>query len=99
MIRLLIDWSRLDVGSSRTIMSGALIRARAMATRCNWPPDSCLGLLDRYSWPRPTTRRVSTIRSSTSSLLLDVRSRPGSRRVVETLNLGFKDDWGCWKTI
>ena len=31
------------VGSSARRMSGSLISARAMHTRCCWPPDSCIG--------------------------------------------------------
>lgn len=32
--------SRAEVASSRMRMSGSLSRARAMAMRCFWPPDS-----------------------------------------------------------
>jgi hypothetical protein len=35
--------SRLPVGSSASRMDGLLTSARAMATRCRWPPDSSLG--------------------------------------------------------
>ena len=35
--------SRLPVGSSARMIDGSLIRARAMATRCCWPPESWLG--------------------------------------------------------
>mmetsp|Transcript_60941 Transcript_60941/g.98676 ORF Transcript_60941/g.98676 Transcript_60941/m.98676 type:complete len:189 (-) Transcript_60941:1610-2176(-) len=33
--------SSAEVASSKSIMRGARIRARAMHTRCRWPPDSC----------------------------------------------------------
>ena len=36
--------SRLPVGSSARIIPGSVTRARAMATRCCWPPDSSPGL-------------------------------------------------------
>ena len=36
--------SRLPVGSSARMMEGLLTRARAMATRWRWPPESSLGL-------------------------------------------------------
>ena len=29
-----------EVGSSNSMMSGSIASARAMATRCFWPPDS-----------------------------------------------------------
>ena len=37
--------SRLPVGSSATRMGGSLARARAMATRCCWPPERADGQL------------------------------------------------------
>ena len=40
MISLLVAESRLPVGSSARMISGLLTRARAMATRCCWPPES-----------------------------------------------------------
>ena len=36
--------SRLVIGSSMTIMSSEEVRARAMATRCCWPPESWEGM-------------------------------------------------------
>ncbi len=39
-----ISGSRAEVGSSKRSTSGSMARARAMATRCFWPPESCLGL-------------------------------------------------------
>ncbi len=35
--------SRSPVGSSATSRAGSVITARAMATRCCWPPESCPG--------------------------------------------------------
>ena len=43
MISSLVFESRLPVGSSARMTCGSLTRARAMATRCCWPPDSCIG--------------------------------------------------------
>src|SRR6266566_4110552 len=39
----LVPSSRLPVGSSASSTVGCLTRARAMATRCCWPPDSSEG--------------------------------------------------------
>ena len=38
-----ISGSRAEVGSSKSITSGFMAKARAMAMRCCWPPESCLG--------------------------------------------------------
>ena len=35
--------SRSPVGSSATMSVGSVISARAIATRCCWPPDSSFG--------------------------------------------------------
>ena len=46
MIALPVLRSRLPVGSSARMMAGSLAKARAMATRCCWPPESCAGLVE-----------------------------------------------------
>src|SRR5215471_14510308 len=38
-----IDTSSADTGSSSRIQSGLVVRARARATRCRWPPESSCG--------------------------------------------------------
>ncbi len=43
MISSLVAESRFPVGSSARIIAGVLTIARAIATRCCWPPDSCDG--------------------------------------------------------
>lgn len=40
--------SSAEVASSRSKIFGFLSRARAMAIRCFWPPDSCVFLLPRF---------------------------------------------------
>ncbi|EDP66564.1 hypothetical protein BAL199_15923 [alpha proteobacterium BAL199] len=35
--------SRDDVGSSNSMIFGSSAMARAIATRCCWPPESCAG--------------------------------------------------------
>ena len=39
-----ISGSRAEVGSSKRSTSGPMAKARAMATRCFWPPEICRGL-------------------------------------------------------
>ena len=41
----LVSQSSAPVGSSASRMSGLLTSARAMATRCIWPPDISVGVL------------------------------------------------------
>ena len=48
MTWMLVSLSSAPVGSSASRMSGLLTRARAMATRCIWPPDISVGRL--WSW-------------------------------------------------
>ena len=43
MTSRLVCESRLPVGSSARRIGGSLASARAMATRCCWPPESCDG--------------------------------------------------------
>ena len=38
-----ISGSSADVGSSNSRTSGSIASARAIATRCFWPPESCRG--------------------------------------------------------
>ena len=45
MTWMLVSVSKAPVGSSARMMSGSLTMARAMATRCIWPPDISLGAL------------------------------------------------------
>ena len=38
-----ISGSSAEVGSSKSITRGSIARARAIAMRCIWPPESCSG--------------------------------------------------------
>src|SRR4051812_6376776 len=42
---LIISGSSAEVGSSNSIATGSMASARAIATRCCWPPDSSAGYL------------------------------------------------------
>ena len=79
MIWTLVLESSAPVGSSASRISGSLMRARAMATRCIWPPESWLGFLFTWS-PRPTFFRASTARSRRSA-----RDTPDSVSASSTL--------------
>src|SRR5690606_21849640 len=60
--------SRLAVGSSAKITWGSAARARAMATRCCWPPESWLGRRWAYA---------AMSRASKAAIALASRSRRG----------------------
>ena len=60
--------SRLPVGSSARISAGSVTMARAMATRCSWPPESCRGKWSSRS-PRPTSFSAVVACSIRSCLL------------------------------
>ncbi len=60
IILLAVSESKFAVGSSAMIREGFVTKARAMATRCCWPPDSLSGLCFTKS-----------VRPSWSSLSMD----------------------------
>ena len=66
--------SRAPVGSSARRISGSLMRARAMATRCICPPESWAGRLSTWS-ARPT-----------SASALRARSRRSDRETPESVS-------------
>src|SRR6185503_9554367 len=57
--------SRFPVGSSARIIDGSLSSARAMATRCCWPPESSLGRCFTRS-ARPTCPSAASARARRS---------------------------------
>jgi hypothetical protein len=75
MISSLVSSSRLPVGSSASTTRGSLTRARAIATRCCWPPDSSDGRWrDRSASPTLSSaaaarrrRSADPMRSGTSA--------------------------------
>ena len=62
MISCEVRVSRLPVGSSASSRPGRLISARAIATRCCWPPESWPGVLRSRS-PKPSSRSAERARS------------------------------------
>ena len=84
----LVSLSSAPVGSSASRMSGSLTSARAMATRCIWPPDIWFGFLSSWS-PRPTLSSALTARSR-RSLLLTPESVSASSTLLSTVWCGIK---------
>jgi len=52
-----ISGSSAEVGSSNSMILGCMQSARAIATRCCWPPESCSGYLSACSGIR-TPREI-----------------------------------------
>ena len=54
--------SSAAVGSSAKMTQGSVISARAIATRCRWPPDSVSGSRRNWSaiptWPATSRTRL-----------------------------------------
>ncbi len=73
--------SRLPVGSSARIRAGSVTRARAIATRCCWPPDSSVGSWSSRS-PRPR-RSSGGDRPGVALLAADALVGERHRDVVE----------------
>src|SRR5690606_25099229 len=72
MISRDMSGSRAEVGSSKNSTAGSMASARAMATRCFWPPESWAG----YLWWCSTMsmRRSSCLARSTASPVAMPRS-------------------------
>ena len=88
--------SRALVASSNSITCGSMARARAMATRCCWPPESCEGMKSRRS-ASPTRVSCSIATRSASSRL---RFRTFCCAIITFL---FTERCGkrlnCWNTM
>ena len=73
----LVCGSRLATGSSASTSGGSSMKARAMPTRCCWPPESSLTRRSRCSSPRPTDSTSSQALRRCASV-----NRPSSARQV-----------------
>ena len=93
---LIISGSSAEVGSSKSMIFGCIASARAIATRCCCPPESCAGYFSACSGM--PTRSSSCIASASASAF-------GMRRTFcgPSVMLLSTDRWGnrlnCWNTI
>ena len=91
-----ISGSRAEVGSSKSMTLGCIASARAMATRCCWPPESCPGSFLACSGI--FTRSSSSIASASASAFDFLRTRRGPRVMLSSTVM-----WGNrlkdWNTI
>ena len=72
-----ISGSSAEVGSSNNMISGSIASARAIATRCCCPPESCFGFASAFS-ARPTRFNSSRAFFSASSLDFNLSSTGAS---------------------
>ena len=82
--------SRLPVGSSAKTTDGSLISARAIATRCCWPPESSAGRWSRRSpipiaATRRSKQRLVGVAAGELQRQEDVLARVEDRQQVEEL--------------
>ena len=93
---LIISGSSAEVGSSKSITFGSIASARAIATRCCWPPESWAGYFAAW-WPTPTRSSSSLARFSASSFFLP-RTLIGPRVTFSRIVLWAKR-LKLWKTM
>ncbi|KAM9867178.1 hypothetical protein ACIFOC_00094 [Leucobacter aridicollis] len=86
--------SREPVGSSAKMTLGELTSARAIATRCDCPPESC----PMRRWPRPSRpSRRNSLSARSSAVVLDTPiSKSGSAMFSAAVSSGSSIP--CWKT-
>jgi len=91
-----ISGSRAEVGSSNSITLGCMASARAIATRCCWPPDSCHGYL--CAWSCMPTRRSRAMACSLAWARGVWRMRRGAS-VTLSSTLMWPNRLNCWNTM
>ena len=84
--------SSAPVGSSARSSAGSVTSARAIATRCCWPPESCAG---RWSGGRRARPRPSAATRPPAPLAAARRRRPaGSSTLASAMVRGIRlNDW------
>src|SRR5688572_10137385 len=93
---LIISGSSAEVGSSKSIAIGSMESARAIATRCCWPPESWPGYLSLWSM-RPTRSRSLCAFSTAASFVRPRTLTWPSVRLSVTLMCGKSSK--CWNTM
>src|SRR6185369_13593882 len=89
--RSAVAGSRLPVGSSARMRRGRWTSARAIATRCSWPPESVCGSRDSKP-PRPTASSTAATRCGSGARW----SSNGNATLAPTVRCG--STWNAWKT-
>jgi hypothetical protein len=93
---LIISGSSAEVGSSNSMILGVRHSARAIATRCCCPPESCSGNL--AAWSAMRTRSSCCIALASASFLGSLPTHMGdSVRFSSTVRCGNR--LNCWNTM
>ena len=93
---LIISGSSAEVGSSKNINCGCMHKARAIATRCCWPPESWPGYLLACSGIFTRVRKCMAISSASARGVL--RTQIGANIQFSRIDrCGNK--LKCWNTI
>src|SRR5882672_6497428 len=93
---LIISGSSAEVGSSNSMAIGSIASARAMATRCCWPPDNSAGYLRAWSF-RPT--RSSSFAAFTIASSCDRPSTFSCARQRFSMIFRCGNSSKCWNTM
>ena len=93
---LIISGSSAEVGSSNSIAIGSIHKARAIATRCCWPPESWAGYL--LAWLAKPTRSNNFSPFSFAAPFSLLRTF-----TCASVRFSIMERWGnnskCWNTI
>ena len=94
-----LEASTIETGSSATMNCGRRTRARAMPSRCRWPPDNRSGYLAAISWAgrRRTSCRTCNTRSRRSWPVPIPWITSGSATLSYTVINGSMLAKGSWK--
>src|SRR5882724_4832793 len=93
---LIISGSSADVGSSNSIAIGSIASARAIATRCCWPPDSSAGYFHACSF-RPTRSSSFAVLALASSFRRPSTFSCARQRFSTIRRCGNSSK--CWNTM
>ena len=97
--RACTETSSALVGSSAISTCGFSDSARAMPTRCFWPPESSCGKRLRYARGSSTLSRRRSTSLARSAPFSPLARRSGSAIESEICSRGFSDDDGSWNTM
>ena len=89
-----ISGSSALVGSSNSITSGCMASARAMATRCCWPPESWMG----YAPPRSPSPRAPALGQLVGLVLLHPFTSTGPALTLSSTVM-LVNRLNCWNTM
>ena len=89
--------SSADVTSSKSITCGSIISARAIATRCCWPPESWCGCCSRLLRQPDAREQLARARSRPRARGIFRIRRAASVRLSSAVRCGKR--LNCWKTI